>query len=410
MHLLLLLVSSFVFFACGPTAPAPCSPATCGGCCDASGQCVDGTTDQACGAAGLTCNACGIGQGCVLRRCENRGTGTNDAGMMVVEDAGTPINGAVETWTWADFPNSACGNGAPTGLGVNVTARSKDVLIYLEGGGACWNALTCGLGAAANISTGYTGMNFANETTLRAAPFNRTNAQNPFKDMNFVYVPYCTGDVHAGDSVQMYQSSTPQVPSRTVHHKGAKNIEAFLVRLKDTFPDAQRVFLSGSSAGAFGAQLNYERVVATWPQAEVHVLADCGQMINPQGALLTEWLASWNFSVPQDCMGCTTDFARFPAYLHGKYPNRRFALYGYTQDNVLRQFFGLDATTYQQRTLDLTVSAYDGRANARYFIIAGTEHVMLDNLFTLQAPNGPSLLTWTSRFVSGDAAWANVKP
>ncbi len=89
--------------------------------------------------------------------------------------------------------------------------------------------------------------------------------------MSFVCVPYFTGDVHAGDNVMNYPAAGTQVPARTVHHKGAKNLDAFLVRLHDTFPDAARVFLVGSSAGAFGAQqLNYQRVAAAWPAAEVH--------------------------------------------------------------------------------------------------------------------------------------------
>jgi hypothetical protein len=400
-----LLLITTVFAACGQTT-APCSPATCGGCCDADGQCVDGSADLACGNAGLNCNVCSGGQSCVSKRCEF-GQMTVDAGTEV--DAGMPIIAPVETWTWADFPNSACGNGVATGIGVSISTRSKDVLIYLMGGGACWNALTCQF-AATNIAEGYTSASFAADTTTRAPPFNRTNTNNPFKDMSYVFVPYCTGDVHAGDAVQNYPSPTPQIPARTVHHKGGKNMEAFLLRLKDTFPDAERVFVSGSSAGAFGAQLNYERVAATWPNAQVHVFADCGQMINPQGNLLTEWVTNWGMQIPADCTGCASDFAKFPAYLHGKYPNRRFGLLAYTQDGTLRQFFGLDATTFQTRTLQLATDAYDPRTNAKYFILAGSNHVMLGDYFTITAPGGPTLLDWSKRFVSGDAAWANVKP
>jgi hypothetical protein len=392
--------------ACAPGAQE-CSPASCSGCCNPDGVCVEGDALTACGSAGNQCNVCSGGQVCEARRCVF--PPPVDAGVDAgVADAGTPLTAPLETWTWADFPASRCGNGAPTGLGVNRTTRSRDLLIYLQGGGACWNSLTCAF-AATNISDGYGATKFAAEGTLQAAPFSRTAANNPFKDMSFVFVPYCTGDVHAGDAVRDYPAQA-QIPARTVFHAGRANIEAFLPRLRDTFPDAERVFLGGSSAGAFGAQLNYERVAQAWPAAQVHVLADCGQIINPAGSLLTDWTTAWNVELPAECPGCSTDFALFPRYLHDKYPARRFALLAYTRDNTLRQFAGLDAVSFEMRTLALTSSAYVPTTNAKYFVLAGTSHVMLDELLTLQSPGGVGLVDWTSRFVQGDPSWASVNP
>ena len=403
----LAVVSSWLFFACGPTS-STCSESNCAGCCSAAGECVGGTLETACGSAGLLCNSCSGGQVCVAQRCEFPAV---DAGVVSF-DAGTPILPPAETWTWAGFPTSACGNGAPTGLGVNLTTRSKDLLIYLQGGGACWNALSCEY-TATNLKEGYDGAAFAAEGQLQAPPFSRVAMNNPFKDMSFVFVPYCTGDVHAGDAVKDYPAFVQgpiNIPARTVSHKGGKNMEAFLLRLKDTFPDAQRVFISGSSAGAYGAQLNFERVRATWPDAQVHLLADCGQTVTPAGTLFGEWLAAWNLAVPADCTDCGTNFAKYPQYLHAKYPASRFGLLAYTQDNTLRQFSGLDATTFQQRTLELTASAYDPTSNAKYFVLAGATHVMLGDFFTLQSPGGVKLVDWTAGLVSGAPAWQSVKP
>src|SRR5262249_16786869 len=69
---------------------------------------------------------------------------------------GTPISAPMEQWTWVPFDNAFCANGTPTGIGVNLTDKSKRVMIYLQGGGACWDQLTCyTLQTAANFSTGY---------------------------------------------------------------------------------------------------------------------------------------------------------------------------------------------------------------------------------------------------------------
>jgi Pectinacetylesterase len=331
-----------------------------------------------------------------------------DAGLIFdggIADAGA-LDAGDSRWTWVPVPESACGSGTPTGVGLNVSNRSQDVFIYLQGGGACWSSASCAV-SAANLD-GYDDAKFLRDSTLSAAPFVRSSPINPFKDMSYVFVPYCTGDVHAGDSVRMYPAQG-SVPGRTVFHKGGKNMQLVLPLLKAQFPDARRVFLVGSSAGAFGAQLNYERVADTWPQAEVHLLADCGQLVNPTGALLTQWLDAWNITLPQQCSGCLMDFPRFPKYLHDSHPNRRFGLLGYTQDSTLRQFAGLDAATYQQRTLDLAASAYDTTSNAKYFIVAGTSHVMFRNP-NIQAADGTTLLEWTTAFVNGDASWLSVKP
>jgi hypothetical protein len=338
--------------------------------------------------------------------------GAPDAGLpdAGAADAGAGADaGVAETWGWVDVAGSVCGNGAATGLGVNATSRSKDLLIYLQGGGACWSNITCGLGAAANLSDGYGATKFAAEQTTQAVIFNRGATNNPFKDFSYAFVPYCTGDVHAGDATQAYTVFVT-VFVRTVFHKSAKNVKADLVELKARFPDAQRVFVAGSSAGAFGAQLNYERVVATWPNAEVHLLADSGQMVNPTGTLLTDWRTAWNMAIPAACVGCETDFTKYPKYLFAKYPTRRFGLLGFTQDNTLRQFFNYDAAGYEAATIALLTGAYDPTSNAKYFVLAGASHTMLGNFSTLSSATGVALTTWTTQFVHGDAAWASTRP
>lgn len=409
MRTFLLVAALSLLAACGTTT-TECSPVNCGGCCTASGVCVDGDANDACGSAGLSCNVCFAAQSCQQKRCVADNTVQPDAGTP---DAGNPIVAPDETWTWAAFPDSACGNGEPTGIGVNLTTKSEDVLIYLMGGGACWNTVTCDLPFAVNIDTGYTGFDFASEPVLAGGPFQRGAANNPFKDMSFVFVPYCTGDVHSGDNVAMYPPVSVggyHFPARTVHHRGAYNMSLFISRLRDTFPNARRVFISGSSAGAYGAQFNFPALKAAFPGAEVHAYADCGQMVNPSGALLTDWVTSWNMQAPAGCVDCTTDFTKFPKWLNETYPQSRFALLAFTQDSVLSQFFGYSGADFETQINALLTSAYDGKANARYFLVGGNSHTMLPSFFTQTGPGGATLVDWTTKFVAGDAAWVNVKP
>ncbi|WP_438039336.1 hypothetical protein [Sorangium sp. So ce128] len=68
----------------------------------------------------------------------------------------TPIEASAENWTWVPFSNAFCANGDTTGIGVNLTSKSKRVVVYLEGGGACWDEDTCyTLGASQHVASGY---------------------------------------------------------------------------------------------------------------------------------------------------------------------------------------------------------------------------------------------------------------
>ena len=205
--------------------------------------------------------------------------------------------------------------------------------------------------------------------------------------------------------MQTYDANNP---NRKLFHKGRANLAEFLTRLQPTFATVQHLYLTGSSAGAFGAQLNYQQVAAAFPSAEVHVLADSGQMINPTAALLSAWVTSWGLVNPSGCTDCLTDFTRFPAFLSQNHPTRRFALLAYTQDQTLRQFFGATAAEYEMKTRALLAARYDPTANAKYFLLAGSSHTMLGSLFSITAPGGPTLATWVTRWKDGDAAWANV--
>ena len=53
----------------GASSTPTCTPQSCPGCCDQTGQCQTGTGDQICGSLGGVCIACAQGQKCQLGRC-----------------------------------------------------------------------------------------------------------------------------------------------------------------------------------------------------------------------------------------------------------------------------------------------------------------------------------------------------
>lgn len=415
MRILLGALAASVLAACSTSSSGTCSPSTCfSGCCDSNGQCQTNDTISTCGTGGNLCDLCIGGQICQAYRCTTVvvDAGPNmvitDGGTMSPVDAGSGVPTAIvapaEVWSWVDFPDSTCGNGVPTGIAVNLTSKSTDLLIYMQGGGACWESLTCfTIKSADNLESGYVGGDFAADGTRMMPGFNRALLTNPFKDASYVFMPYCTGDVHSGDSERT-------IAGRDVKFKGAKNVAAYLKRLTLTFPSVTRVFLSGSSAGAFGAQLNFARVHEAFPSAEIHVLADSGQMINPSGTRLADWVTTWNVEVPASCVGCLSDFPKYIDWLSSTYPQSRFALLAYSQDGVLSQFFNYSGPNFETQTDALLSGHFDPHVNTKYFYLSGPSHTMLGSQFTITgpAPANVKLNDFITQWYSGSGSWASV--
>ncbi len=72
------------------------------------------------------------------------------------------------------------------------------LLMYYEGGGACWDRLTCGLDSAPRTRTSATTPGSPSERRIRLRVRRSVRPRNPFKDWHIVYVPYCSCDIHLG--------------------------------------------------------------------------------------------------------------------------------------------------------------------------------------------------------------------
>lgn len=94
-------------------------------------------------------------------------------------------------WVWVDFPEATCRTGTPTGIGVRY-GTSDNLLIYLQGGGACFNTLTC-----LNNPGSYDIGDFTawSGSWGRWGLFNQDRPENPVGDWNVVYIPYAAQTV-----------------------------------------------------------------------------------------------------------------------------------------------------------------------------------------------------------------------
>src|SRR5205814_7365144 len=95
---------------------------------------------------------------------------------------------------------------------------------------------------------------------------------SPFNQAwNIVEIPYCTGDVHAGDRVRSYSNGGRIL---TAHHRGYRNFKYDLAIIKSLFANPAKVAAWGSSAGAFGLDCNLTQLRGAWPGTSMWTMAD----------------------------------------------------------------------------------------------------------------------------------------
>jgi hypothetical protein len=330
------------------------------------------------------------------------------------------------SWTWVPVDGDVCRDGSPTGIGVSLGTQADKLMIYLEGGGACFNSLTCGMNPASfgkrDFTTQFVGASAPHAST---GILNRGFAPNPVKDWTFVYVPYCTGDVHAGNHTD---ATIPGVTGMQ-QFVGYANVQRDLQRIVATFPGLSKVLLTGVSAGGFGAATNYGQVAEAFGKVPVYMLDDSGPpMGDPYLAKCLTSLQStaWGFdkTILAECgADCPdpTNFALDATRHVGKaYPNVPFGLIESTDDMVITEFFGFGAnncTSYSQLTGDTFtagLATYQAGVkdlpNFGSFIFNSTQHTSIggDSTFQNEDTNAADTLTLPSD--GGVSSEAGVSP
>jgi hypothetical protein len=330
-----------------------------------------------------------------------------------------------KTWQYVSIPGAQCMNGTPTGIGVNL-GTSGEVVMYMEGGGACFNTETCKHVAH---PSGWGPDQFGeNIGPYNIGIFDRIDDANPFRNATYIFVPYCTGDVHAGSK-----------PDGMGDRKfvGYANVGLYLDYIIAKSPDVKRVILAGSSAGGFGALMNYDRTQTAWGDVPVHLLDDSGPPLGD--AFLSPCLQkmfrdAWNLdaALPADCPACKQadggGLLNALGYLADKYPDRRMALVTSMRDGVIRSFYGygypncvegaagfpMPEDVFAQGITDLRDRALVTHPNFRVYSKDSGEHVWI--LFSVgtvsprRDGSGQHLSDWLEDMLDPDSDWKSVAP
>lgn len=297
-----------------------------------------------------------------------------------------------------------CGDGSDFYFWSHRGSTNK-ILVFFEGGGACWDYTTCALGTGKK-SISDSSFPGSGDTWVRGV-FELDNNENPFKDWNIVFVPYCTADIHWGDNIVKYASNYE------VHHKGFINGMSALNWIYDNHPDPDFIFISGCSAGAYGSRMYTPHLIEHYNNTPVVMLPDSGA-----GVIEKDWYLEvfpiweaydnrpmWIPGIGDKSLeelGMTELMIASGNY----YSDYIIAEYNTYNDNGQKVYLlaqGGDVANYSTLLDEYIMEVANNTSNYRYYVPSGTEHCIMckDNFYTTEV-DGVKFRDWVKSLAAGD--------
>jgi len=308
-----------------------------------------------------------------------------DNGEIGMEPIQNPTRDVYEQWIKIEPPGVVCGNNSQYKLFANFSAKSDNLIVVLEPGGACWDYESCtgmsGIRGAANVDG-------LKDDHYKLAPFispflNRDMEEMPTRDWNFIYVPYCTGDVHTGNNVATYTAESGGA-SVEFHHDGHNATKALTEYIEANFAHIPKFFVTGCSAGGVGSLVNYHFLRNGISSVEKgYMLNDSGPVFPSSGysaPMHAKIRSAWNVDslAPVQPNGFTfEDMGTMNTAIADEFPNDRLATTYFRRDMDFtlysyERFYNYPPKAEIMRMWDadtqLLVEQYDTRDNLDYFL------------------------------------------
>lgn len=158
-------------------------------------------------------------------------------------------------------------DGGPTGCADGTAFKfivrkgtANRVLIDFMGGGACWgerclndsSIMVQSLSGLFSFVDTLQGQNTASARNLLSfwgtEPLGFGTAVDDISTWTYIFVPYCTQDIHLGSCDVTYRAATGE--QRRVRHNGAANVKSVMDWVHQSFSNPDTVAFVGCSAGA----------------------------------------------------------------------------------------------------------------------------------------------------------------
>jgi Pectinacetylesterase len=302
-----------------------------------------------------------------------------------------------------------CARGTPWEFYVRPGTVNK-VVVELEGGGACWDYLSCAPELKIFVDWLRIPPAMADESVATGI-LDHADLRNPFRDWHHVYVPYCTGDLAWGDSDHEYALNGDKY---TVNHRGAVNVQAVLDWLKENLPRPEDVLVTGSSAGSYASIMWTPHFARQYPAANITQLGDSGAGAFGESAV-PKAKAAWGMeaSFPSFIDGAdlssVTKLSQLYALVAKGYPKAQLAEFNRTYDWNQTHFSGLSGGASDpiewSAAMQSTVSEItDVTPGFRSYRASGWSHSVIEfaQLYTMSS-GGEALTDWISALIGRTA-------
>ncbi len=329
-----------------------------------------------------------------------------------------------------------CSRGTPWVFFVKRGTVNK-LFIHYQGGGACWDGVTCDAFPTYDQAVD---PERENPAGFSAGLFDLDNPDNPIRDWHMVFVPYCTGDVHWGDA-RFEHPDLAGENTVVIEHKGWVNARVAEKWTREHFVHPDQVFVTGSSAGAYGAIVNSLPLLEfVYPSAQVSVLGDAGNGVITQDFLendirkwgveknLPPWIPALNRPLEEltaaDLWVAAAEFypqARFATYTtafdgsRGGQTGFFWVMLNPVRDNPFNIFKWLNwweaSCEWNQRMRALNANATARAPNYRYYVGSGSRHTIEfnDKLYDDTTGGVPPFVSWLRAMIAGSPEWVNVE-
>ena len=285
------------------------------------------------------------------------------------------------------------------------------LVVFFQGGGACWNAGNCDLTKEPTFDST---VGEEDDPRLKQADnlyrewdgiFDQSNPENPVADYSFLFIPYCTGDVHLGNRTVQYSDSV------TVRHQGFANAESALHWVFDRITSPEKVFVTGESAGSLASTVYAMALARHYPGAYIAQLGDASAGYKSDSVPNT--LAKWGtHEVVSKIAGTEVDsstmnFEKFAVMAASKNPGNYNAVYNSDSDEVqgffLQQLGEGDFEVKEK--LRSNLDEIDAQTdNFFYYTDSGTHHTIISRqLFYQSEVDGVKLSQWVKGLLEKEA-------
>ena len=316
-----------------------------------------------------------------------------------------------------DLPGGTCADGTPAYYTLTQRPGAKKLLIYLSGGGGCWNRRSCEAGLARQLTRIEKPTDWQDDTGIGDA----SDALNPFREeYDIITVPYCTGDAYTGNNVVDYGTkSDPYV----IRHVGYSNMQRLWGEVKQMYPDPEQVTLMGCSAGGIGANFHLRGLSAAYPDVDKVVISDAGTPFRPPfleapnyQRVMQAWGADQTLPLDPALGRRVADFGELLRYNSQQFPDIRYSLLSSYGDQVMTFFaFSVGArgplTAVRRNIIDVA-NNYIGRENptSKVFFLDSTSHCQTPKRLGSVKSEGTSLGEFLTAQVNHTSGWKNVRP